>query len=553
MTSPASSPRSGLQHSLSAPEDEPSNKIAAAVATVIRHAGPAIKRSRAGQGSEAIAGASLSCLAVSLISVAALSSGLEGNEGAASSGVVASTNETSFDDTLACNHGSLGPLISELQQRSLGSQNHDWDDAYQIAVHLQQKLGTLAAVTAVQPEPEPEPEPEEKSLWYVGVGLSTCACFASVFGYNLVKHTHTQVAKAHAAGNMEVNQWDFKQFYLGWFLSIVFCAGLDTIAYNFAPVEMLAPLGGVTLVLNIYVANLINKEEVYRVDGAIALLIVFGIVVTVSSVPAHRWKVDAPFLDEKFTRSSYVLYELMWTLSAYWVYLQTKKVYGDNTEEGIAAGRAANPKLSQVSIVLWPWVGSVFTSNMNVFIKCFLEHIKGGSEVFTHFWFYWLVIILAPSIYCQLTAINTGLAREGALTFVPIKTGMNVVNMSVHSCILFQTMDLMEPLLAFRYIVGLATVSTGIAMILTRPVTEDDYESAKTEPSLGALPNAPPNNGATLPYEPPVPLSLSLPMAAASAYAAATAPVPEEEAVVVSSHANPVAGSTDFQVEEVAL
>jgi len=211
---------------------------------------------------------------------------------------------------------------------------------------------------------------------------------------------------------------------------------------------------------------------VYEVDGAIALLIVFGIVVTVSSVPAHRWKVDAPFLDEKFTRSSYVLYELMWTLSAYWVYLQTKKVYGDNTEEGIAAGRAANPKLSQVSIVLWPWVGSVFTSNMNVFIKCFLEHIKGGSEVFTHFWFYWLVIILAPSIYCQLTAINTGLAREGALTFVPIKTGFNVLNMSMHSCIFFQTLDLMDTLVVVRYIIGLTTVVAGVLLILSRPVID---------------------------------------------------------------------------------
>ena len=420
----------------------------------------------------------------------------------------------------------------------------DWRAAYDQATKLQELLIHLPQ--------QPEPEAPDEPLWYVGVSLSCLACLSNVFGYNIVRNTHAKVELAHLAGKTEVNQWDFKLFYLGWFLSIVFCAGLDTIAYGFAPVEMLAPLGGVTLVLNIYVANLINKEEVYRVDGAISLLIVFGIVVTVSSVPAHRWKVDAPFLDEKFTRSSYVLYELMWTLSAYWVYLQTKKVYGDNTEEGIAAGRAANPKLSQVSIVLWPWVGSVFTSNMNVYVKCFLEHLH-SDKAFTTPWLYFIVLLLSASCYCQLTAINTGLAREGALTFVPIKTGMNVVNMSVHSCILFQTMDLMEPLLAFRYIVGLATVSTGIAMILTRPVTEDDYESAKPEPYLGALPNAPPNNGATLPYEPPAPLSLSLPMAAASAYAAATAPVPEEEAVAVSSHANPVAGSTDFQVEEVAL
>jgi hypothetical protein len=45
------------------------------------------------------------------------------------------------------------------------------------------------------------------------------------------------------------------------------------------------------------------------------------------------------------------------------------------------AGRAANPKLSKASILLWPWVGSVFTSNMNVYIKTFLEYSGGGWGV----------------------------------------------------------------------------------------------------------------------------------------------------------------------------
>jgi hypothetical protein len=53
---------------------------------------------------------------------------------------------------------------------------------------------------------------------------------------------------------------------------------------RYAPVEMLAPLGGVTLMLNIWVAPMLNDEKVYPIDVAVSSLIIFGIAVTVLSV-----------------------------------------------------------------------------------------------------------------------------------------------------------------------------------------------------------------------------------------------------------------------------
>jgi hypothetical protein len=157
------------------------------------------------------------------------------------------------------------------------------------------------------------------------------------------------------------------------------------------------------------VAPLINGEKVFTVDVAVCLLIMFGIVVTVESVPKAAFPiVDGDFLWEHFWRENYLLYEAFMIGSSWIVYTQIQKVYGDYSEAGIAKGRAENPKLSAMSIVLWPWVGSVFTSNMNVFVKCFLEYIKGGASVLATPWPYFLFALLLSSTMLQLNAINQG-------------------------------------------------------------------------------------------------------------------------------------------------
>ena len=76
---------------------------------------------------------------------------------------------------------------------------------------------------------------------------------------------------------------------------------------------------------------------------------------------------------------------------------------------------------------------------------------------------------------------NQGLAREGALTFVPIKSAMNVMNMSMHSCAFFQTLDLMGALVELRYFIGLICVTTGVLLILARPLSESELvETSET-------------------------------------------------------------------------
>jgi hypothetical protein len=58
---------------------------------------------------------------------------------------------------------------------------------------------------------------------------------------------------------------------------------------------------------------------------------------------------------------------------------------------------------------------------------------------------------------------------EGALTFVPIKSALNVAQISIMSMLFFGTLDAMEDWQAVRYVVGLVTVVVGVLLILLRP------------------------------------------------------------------------------------
>ena len=315
---------------------------------------------------------------------------------------------------------------------------------------------------------------EEKSYWYIGVVMSCVACLANAFGYNWVRRAHTLVDRRQAEGDENARVMQHWQFPVGWFFSIVLCAGLDAFALSFTDPGLIAPLSGFTLVLNVWVAQFVNSEEVYAIDYAVTALILVGVIVTILSGPsAAPPLVDAEYLWSHVLRPPFLVYQVVMHSSALFVSRMAKKVYGDKTESGIAAGRLAHPRLSGVSPLLFPWVGAIYTAHMNVSVATLLQYLKGPTpEIFSEVGPYFCLGVLVTTSYIQLKAINDGLRTEGALIFVPIKCALNVAQVSLMSMLFFQTLDSMEGLQTARYLLGLASVIVGVLIITLRPDTE---------------------------------------------------------------------------------
>ena len=129
-------------------------------------------------------------------------------------------------------------------------------------------------------------EPASENLWWVGVAMSCFACLANSFGYNFVRRAHTLVEERHAAGDKDFGVRNTWQFPVGWFCMVVLCAFLDTFALSFTDPALIAPLSGLTLVLNVWVAQLINGEQVVPLDSAVTSLILAGVIITITSGPS---------------------------------------------------------------------------------------------------------------------------------------------------------------------------------------------------------------------------------------------------------------------------
>ena len=163
------------------------------------------------------------------------------------------------------------------------------------------------------------------------------------------------MAARKTAGDFGARASQIPWFFVGWALSIVVCAGLDTIALTFTAPELLGPLSGVTLVLNTWVAQLINGERVFALDGAVTVLILTGAVTTILNGPTGTLvRVDEHFLWAALHRPAFLVYAAMMLSSALAVSYCTVVLYGDRSPTAVTLGRAARPKLSMVSPLLYP-------------------------------------------------------------------------------------------------------------------------------------------------------------------------------------------------------
>jgi hypothetical protein len=122
-----------------------------------------------------------------------------------------------------------------------------------------------------------------------------------------------------------------------------------------------------------------------------------------------------------------LFYEFVMHGSAFLVHrFCVKPLYGDLTEEGIRAGRLANPKLNSFAPVILPWVGAVYTAHMNVSVAALLGYLKGPKpDIFFEFGPYFCVVALAASCAIQLNAINNGL-KTGACAVAPPLTPLQL-------------------------------------------------------------------------------------------------------------------------------
>ena len=79
-------------------------------------------------------------------------------------------------------------------------------------------------------------------------------------------------------------------------LQVVMTALLDSAAIYFAPIAILAPMSGFTVLINVLVAQKVNNESILPHDILVAIFIVPGILIAIVFGPHDSPAISAQFI-----------------------------------------------------------------------------------------------------------------------------------------------------------------------------------------------------------------------------------------------------------------
>ena len=142
----------------------------------------------------------------------------------------------------------------------------------------------------------------------IGLGFAFTASFASAVGLSLIKKAHN-IKKAERSRKFTGPAKGL--VVCGNFLLTFVSSSFDLVAMLFAPIELLSPVAGVTLILNIFVAPCIVHEKVHTVDLLSAAVMVPGLVMSIIFGPTGEQKMTTELLEERMGRSPWVAFELL--------------------------------------------------------------------------------------------------------------------------------------------------------------------------------------------------------------------------------------------------
>ena len=193
---------------------------------------------------------------------------------------------------------------------------------------------------------------DRRLLTTIGIALACVGATTAGIGMNLIK----------ASGRYESHRPLYKRwrFLLGVSTVFVINGGLDSLAFALAPLAVIAPIGGLTIVTSALVANSGITGSVERLNG-LQWLIIFVITGGVAAVVCFGPKPAAELNNEEalqnFTETPFVVYQLstvgvvLCTYSLLILKLAPPCTYRRTICTGVAAGMCSGITQSMLKII----------------------------------------------------------------------------------------------------------------------------------------------------------------------------------------------------------
>eukprot|EP01083_Nonionella_stella_P217435 780674_1 len=338
------------------------------------------------------------------------------------------------------------------------------------------------------------------NLWLVGAFLSIAGSVCSNIGVNVQKHGQNINARRHADDRRSYHNQPF--WWLGLFLVIVGSLG-DFFALGFAAQSIVAPIGSITLVANIFFGRFCLQEHLQRTDIHGTLLIIVGASLAVSFGSHDDPTYTYEQLLQLYTRVSFQLYAGIVVCLLAVLYLAIRVVEPqrrnllelfEQLEEATRARRKSDARVFLVRIrelearykqveKLHPFfycsLSGLCGGQSLLFAKCvslMLHTTLEGNNQFTVPWGYLFMFLMLFFVFTQLHYLAVALKFFDALYCVPVFQCFFILCGTVSGAIYFEEFADFTTTQALFFPFGVGITLFGVYLLTKREMGKSLYE-----------------------------------------------------------------------------
>lgn len=329
--------------------------------------------------------------------------------------------------------------------------------------------GTIVACGII---PVPiQPTDEHEGDWALGVLCSTLASFGTVVGMLLQKWSHMQESKKNVALERKTHVMCRPLWWLSLFFMILVPAPLDIAAFAFASQSLLAPLSGVTLLLNAVFAPLVLKEKVTRRDLLASVLIALGAGITTVFGAHTQTQYTVPTLYILFARPAWIFFQVLANVGVVVLWVAVRLALSERSRF-VNLRVVCKSYLAYLLALLVALSGAqqmVFTKTVSELIAASIN----GDMQFTYFLTYVLIVLAIWMAVFQIGYLNKGLELFDAVYFLPLYNAALIVLCIVVGGIYFDEVAHVSWWQILLFVAGVMICLGGVLLLKKRPAAID--------------------------------------------------------------------------------
>lgn len=261
---------------------------------------------------------------------------------------------------------------------------------------------------------------DSEDQWYIGVIISILGSVLSNFGVNTQKYSMIQEV-VHGRSRPYAKQ----PFWLLGLLGVIVGAILDFAALGFAAQSLITPVGGFTMVANLFFANFWLGESITRLDIISTFAIIAGIVLIAAFADKSNQCYTLDSLKCLYKRTAFIPYAVLvgGLIVLVYVAVVILRKRAKAMQDGEKTESWFYKRLCSILPLLCALLSGLIGAQSVLFAKSTIEILKStarGNHEFSNYVTYLIIIAMFLAILGQIHWLAVALSEFDAVVIVPV-------------------------------------------------------------------------------------------------------------------------------------